>query len=509
MIYGGDNSDGIRDILKADDGGYYILSSSYSGISGNKTAPNYSQWNSYSDFWLIKTDSLFNNEWQKSFGGNSWDSPYRILKDDVDNLYLIGYTESDSSGNQTVGTFGDDDADGWIIKTDANGNELWQKKFGGELIDVIRDAIIVNSRIYCIASSNSGISGVKTDTCRGGYDYWLFSIDTAGNMLWDKTFGGTANDYPNAIVTSNDVLYINGISSSSASGEKSEDNLGNTNVWLLKVDTETGALLGDKTFGSDGYDTGNSNSIIVENGFIYCSGASDGDITEYKSDTARNSTDYYLVKLDTALNYIWDKTLGGLDTEYYCCIYYANETLLLSGSSESGIGFEKTEDTYYNNDFETRSAWYLGLDTDGNILWDKTIGTNWFDSPANCFVENNELVFSINTSADYSSGDLLASPYGEGDIWLFKMSVPWTNISSYTLQTIDVYPNPVKTQLHVAQTFKSDVDYRITSMHGLVLESNRLNASESMIDVSILPVGVYILQIRDSQTVYQTKFTKF
>jgi hypothetical protein len=66
---------------------------------------------------------------------------------------------------------------------------------------------------------------VKTDTCRGGYDYWLFSIDTAGNMLWDKTFGGTANDYPNAIVTSNDVLYINGISSSSASGEKSEDNL--------------------------------------------------------------------------------------------------------------------------------------------------------------------------------------------------------------------------------------------------------------------------------------------
>jgi hypothetical protein len=268
-------------------------------------------------------------------------------------------------------------------------------------------------------------------------------------------------------------------------------------------------LLGDKTFGSDGYDTGNSNSIIVENGFICCSGASDGDITEYKSDTARNSTDYYLVKLDTALNYIWDKTLGGLDTEYYCCIYYANETLLLSGSSESGIGFEKTEDTYYNNDFETRSAWYLGLDTDGNILWDKTIGTNWFDSPANCFVENNELVFSINTSADYSSGDLLASPYGEGDIWLFKMSVPWTNISSYTLQTIDVYPNPVKTQLHVAQTFKSDVDYRITSMHGLVLESNRLNASESMIDVSILPVGVYILQIRDSQTVYQTKFTKF
>ncbi|MEA3448707.1 MAG: hypothetical protein U9Q98_09730 [Bacteroidota bacterium] len=238
-VYGGDDYDTPADIIESCDGGYYILNTSVSGINGNKTVQNYGD----SDYWLIKTDSLFNDEWQLSYGGESLDEARTMLHDAAGNIYLCGYAMGTSSGNRTVDAYGQ--VSYWVIKLDAYGNEIWQKAYGGDVVEYLHDAVIFNNKLYLLGSSSSGVSGVKSGFNRGGADYWLVCTNTAGNMLWDKTYGGNDSDYPKTLVADsiNGQIYIAGYSGSEASYEKSEDNIGNKDLWLLKVDATDGTLI--------------------------------------------------------------------------------------------------------------------------------------------------------------------------------------------------------------------------------------------------------------------------
>ena len=161
--------------------------------------------------WLLKTDSNGNEEWNKTFGDDSEAEFGKSVKQTIDGGYIIlGYT----SGG---GSFGDNDI--WLIKTDSQGNQEWLREFGdgkddtGFSIDITTDGgyIIVGHTYY-----------------RNSYDIWLIKTDSQGTEQWNKKFGGPGNDFGRSVQqTSDGGYFITGTVDS-----------GNHDIWIIKTDPE-------------------------------------------------------------------------------------------------------------------------------------------------------------------------------------------------------------------------------------------------------------------------------
>lgn len=158
---------------------------------------------------------------------------------------------------------------------------------------------------YLLAGwSVAGVSGDKTQPSKGGYDLWIIKVDTSGNILWDKDFGGSGNeDEFSSIRVSTDGGYLLGATSySNASGDKSNNNLGVEQPWILKIDS-IGTLQWEKTVYTMGH---NENAFAMELGdnkcYLVVSGDNEvagGDKTE---DAWNHSGDYWIIKYCEGIN---------------------------------------------------------------------------------------------------------------------------------------------------------------------------------------------------------------
>lgn len=168
--YGGSSTESLNFILPTSDGGYILSGDSESGISGDKTEASRGQ----SDFWIVKIDANGNKLWDKSFGGNRRDFLGGVYPVSDGGYLLIGSSESDISGDKTgvsrnLSDIEDDDC--WIIKIDANGNKLWDKTYGGDLEDGLGAIIPTSDGGYLLGGyTNSTISGEVTVASKGSYD---------------------------------------------------------------------------------------------------------------------------------------------------------------------------------------------------------------------------------------------------------------------------------------------------------------------------------------------------
>lgn len=239
---GGNNEEILYSIEQTMDGGYIIGGTSLSGISGDKNEPNYGPPGS-SDYYIIKLDAVGNIIWQQTIGGNA-DDEFRSIHQTADGGFLIGgYSASAISGDKTeapIGGVGDHDF--WVLKLDAFGNILWQNTIGGSLNDLLYTSLINTDGDFILGGiSFSGISGDKLTGNIGFYDYWIVKVDHNGELIWEKTIGGSEGDYLHAITQSADGnLLLGGFSLSNTSGNKTEDNIGSyTDIWLVNLQPET------------------------------------------------------------------------------------------------------------------------------------------------------------------------------------------------------------------------------------------------------------------------------
>src|SRR5690606_23431496 len=114
------------------------------------------------------------------------------------------------SGDKTEASNGQRDY--WALKLDGNGAIVWQNSIGGSLIDRPQAAFQTNDGNYLIAGfSNSPVSGDKSEPSRGGNsDSWIVKLDTNGSVIWDKTFGGNDSDVLRDIIQTSDNGYLVG-----------------------------------------------------------------------------------------------------------------------------------------------------------------------------------------------------------------------------------------------------------------------------------------------------------
>jgi hypothetical protein len=381
------------------DGGYIIT-----GETASFGAGEY-------DVWFLKTNSTGDIEWNKSFGGLYCDEGYCVSQTHDGGYIITGATSSFNAGDYDV----------WLIKTDENGEMLWNRTFGGTSWD---------EGCFVQETTDGGYIIIGRSDCltATGDEVWLIKIDSDGKKIWDRTFGGRYLDRGNSGQQTSDGGYIiTGVTYSSVT--RSYD------MWLIKTNS-VGTMLWNKTFGGSGWDEGYCVQQTTDGGYI---------ITGTSSNNGYNM-DVFLVKTDSNGNTMWEKSFNETNIEYAKTVHQTTD----GGYIITGTTFK------YNH----ADVWLIKTNSTGDIEWERVFGPPFYYA---------EWGYSGTQTTD--GGYILAgttnwncSAMGDtSDLWLLKtdenglLSNP-PNIPSitgeitgskytsynYSLQTIDVDQDTVR-----------------------------------------------------------------
>jgi hypothetical protein len=358
--------------------------------------------------------------------------------------------QTSDSGYLLGGTTGFDTQDYSILKLDANGSKIWEKTFGGSGDDTFTVLRPTADGGYILGGySYSGVSGNKTSTNFGLSDYWIIKLDNNGEKVWEKTFGGGAQDSLFSVQQTKDGGYIlAGQSASAVSGNRTNAHTYSfPDFWLVKLDSN-GIKILEKSFGSDGPFCGME--ATVDGGFIL-GGAYTADMVGPVK-PGHGASEYYVVKLDADLNVVWGNSFGGTDLDLLSSVRQTRDGgYILGGSSWSGISGDKSSPRY---DYFKSDYWIIKLDAAGNKMWDLDFGG-----------DDEDVLGSVEQASDggyllagYSStginGNKTCTNYGTWDYWVIKLeadplgfwrpifnndtaTLKWSSISnrSYRIQT--------------------------------------------------------------------------
>ncbi len=433
--YGGSFQDIASDIAKTSDGGYIIAGYSYSN-DGNVTG---NQGNA--DYWIVKLDSSGNIQWQKTMGGSNDDKASSIQQTSNGQYIVAGYSFS-NDGDVTENHGG---TDYWIVKLDSLGNIIWENSYGGSEYDVPYSITETSDNGYIIAgksTSNDGdVTGHHGSTSL--YDYWIVKIDSLGNILWQKSLGGTKEDIAHSIIqTADGGSIIAGLSYSEDNDVTGQHGWGD--CWIVKLDF-SGNIQWQKTMG--GGDIDNANSIIktFDGGYIIAgnSRSLNGDVTEN-----HGNSDYWIIKLDSFGNIQWQKSYGGSNMDIATSIVQISDGgYFISGYSNSNDGDVIAE--HQNQNTSNYDYWIIKLDSAGNILWQKTLG-GYGDDYAYSIVQTSTGGFVVAGYSDSQNNGDVTGNHGDNDYWAVKLeyninthiSCIGTNNGSATIEWIgNTIPN--------------------------------------------------------------------
>ena len=223
QTYGGWKNDDAAAMIALADGGLALAgaTNSIDLPGGQKSAGGY-------DMLLVRTDANGTLLWNQTYGGSGNDEAFAVTALADGGLALAGFTNSsDLPGGQTTAG----DYDFWVVRTDAAGKLLWNKTFGGPFRD---EAFGLTS----LADGGLVLAGTKesSDEPGGKQDCWLVRTDAGGNPLWNRTYGGSGYDAILAVAALSDGgLALAGTTASTdlPGGPKVA---GLLDGWLLRTD---------------------------------------------------------------------------------------------------------------------------------------------------------------------------------------------------------------------------------------------------------------------------------
>ena len=332
------------------DGGFILGGTSDSPFGGDKLHAS----RGGTDYWVVKLDSLGNVLWDQVYGGSD-DEDFRYIMETADGGFLMGGdSRSGVGGDKSEPKFGINDY--WVVKTDAQGVKLWDKVYGGPGYEQYRVSVQTADHGYIHGgSSNSAIGGNKTDASMGGLDYWLVKTDSMGNIVWDNAYGGNADDnFYNLILTPGERMLIGGWSLTDVSGDKTQPTNGQYDLWVVKLDA-AGNILWDKDYGGTGIeDEFNHFFETADHGYLI-GAVSYSNTGADKSDDNLGVEQDWVLKIDSLGNRQWDKTIFTLGHNEGTFIKQtADPKCYVVFTSDNGlIGGDKSQDAWggFSSDF--------------------------------------------------------------------------------------------------------------------------------------------------------------
>lgn len=439
VSYGGLDYEECTTIYPTSDGGCVVAGGSFSSPSGNKTSTNYGE----ADYWFLKLDENGNKDWEHVYGGETNEYPNRIQPTSDGGYLLAGWSESPISGNKTISNFNSGDfwQDYWLVKTDGSGNKLWERVFGGNDEDTCWCLGMATNRYLLGGWSYSGTSGNKSSGNFSGADGWVVNVDTNGNKQWEAVFGGNYGDFIyDAQPTSDGGFILVGESDSDQNtGNKVSPWYGGTDGWIIKIDAN-GNKVWEMTYGGEDdewFDVG----LQVADGYII-GGTSYSDNTGiFGNKTSPNMgfADWWVLKLDTNGNKVWEMAYGGDDYDFQKSIVPTEDGgYLVYGTSWSGANGNKTIESLGDSDY-----WLIKIDANGNKIWEQAFGGIGRDFAVNSLVQASDIGYIMGGySETNASGNKTSSSHGDFDYWVVKVSPPVLSIDPVGSEQVNVSWTP-------------------------------------------------------------------
>lgn len=363
--YGGPGNELASEVQVTKDSGYIIIGVTESYGAGD------------GDAWLIKTGSEGNEEWNKTFGGPGYDNGQSVQETSDGGYILVGRTESYGVG-----------CDLWLIKIDSEGNEEWSRIFGGSGFDGGWSVQETKDDGYIIAGETASYGA-------DDIDLWLIKTDSEGNEEWNKTFGGLGTEYGNSVRETSDGGYI-------VTGDTTSFSAGSTDLWLIKTDSE-GNEVWNRTYGGSDSDGSKSVQETSDDGYI---------ITGYTTSFGSEGTDLWLIKTDSEGDEKWNRTFG--------------EPVQDIGPIGGELGYDRGESVQETSDggyiiagYTTSygafpgDLWLIKTNSEGVLEWDMVSGRRGTDEGTSVQeVGEGEYIIAGFTDR-YGAGDI--------DVWLVKV----------------------------------------------------------------------------------------
>lgn len=328
--FGGSAEDRGADLVQTSDGGYAVLG--YSKSSDEDVTQNAGG----RDFWVVKLDSSGNILWQKSHGFLGSDYGTSIVATSDNGLLLVGVidvTASAGAGNDRSSSHAGGDY--WAIKLNSNGDKEWRQYYGGNLADTPNDVVETANGDFIIVGGADSDDVDITDN-KGTYDFWTIRINATGNLLWRKNYGGSEIDRGYSIIKTSDGNYV--LSGDTSSSDQDITNhKGGSDVWLVKIN-DSGDMIWQKTIGGSTFDASRAACNAQEGGFfvVGSSRSVDGDIA-----INQGQNDALIIKVSDSGNLEWHKTIGGSNIDFFYGVAQLNNGNVIavgdSMSSDSDI----------------------------------------------------------------------------------------------------------------------------------------------------------------------------
>ena len=502
--YGGKHAEYLLDAIPTADYGFILAGSSISNKNGNKSEANKGDL----DYWIWKMDEKGTPEWQKSFGGTGVDILFSVKNTNDGGFILAGTSSSNKSEDKKDDSKGQEDF--WIIKLDAKGKELWQRTIGGTSQEKLLSIAQTKDGGYILGGSSSSNKTVanskgkldefgKSENAKGNLDYWIVKLDSQGKKEWDKTLGGKYYDELKSIEQTQDEGFIlGGYSNSPISGDKTEANIGQGDYWVVKLNKD-GVLQWQRTLGGDKDDNLFALTQTKDNGFIV-GGSSNSSATDAKSETSKNGSDFWILKLDVIGNVQWQETYDyGKYDMLSSIVENIDGTFLIGGYAQSeskskltnikGLKTTKKDEEGINDYIA------LKIKANGEEIWTQTTGSNGDEVLKKLFEMRDGGYLLAGTSNGSISRDK-NSMKGGNDFWIVKLKDK--EKKDKEKQNIEAIPNPALSYTNAIIGYEyKDGTVTLFDLNGRSLQSVKVEGERTVpINLSGLPQGVYIIEVK-------------
>jgi len=354
--YGGYDWEEGHSVQQTSDGGYIVAGYTRSFGAGSD------------DVYLVKTDANGDTLWTRTYGGSSSDLGESVQQTTDGGYIIAGKTHS----------FGARWGDVYLVKTDANGDTLWTRTYGGGSEDWGHSVQQTTDGGYIIAGRTSSFGA-------GGYDFYLVKTEANGNTLWTRTYGGRSCDKAFSVQQTSDGGYI-------ISGDTGSWGAGWGDVYLVKTDAN-GDTLWTRFYGGWDMEHGWSVQQTSDGGYI---------VAGYTYSFGAGNADVYLVKTDANGNALWTRTYGGGGYDFGRSVQQTTDGgYIIAGYTDSfGAG--------------NYAVYLVKTDANGDTLWTRTYEGY-----------NHEWGYSVQQTSD---GNYIVTGYtrsfgaGEYDVWLLKIA---------------------------------------------------------------------------------------
>lgn len=374
------------------------------------------------------TFAQISTNWDETYGGADDDEANNIIQLHDGNLLVVGYTSSQGAGKN----------DGWVIKMSKTGEQIWDMTYGGIKDDVIYDAVE-------LPNGNIGLAGSTESSGEGRTDFWFIMIDNEGNQKWDKTYGGNKDDEANQITLSEDgKIILTGYTKSRGAGNRDiwmikidqdgegkdqgkeiwkrnaggnradytgevvqnpKDSAlivvgtttsygnGSGDMYLIRILNDRGRVKGKKYMGGKQYEMGTGVVLTDDDGYFIV-GA-----------TMTNSAGLFDGWV-TRINYEYDSyfvnTIGGDKDDYFTSVVKANENYLIAGyTSSKGEG--------------DSDGWLIIMNDQGATIYETTIG----ESES----EKINKIIKAEDGSYYFCGSTTSRGEGKTDYWVVNIKL--------------------------------------------------------------------------------------